>query len=67
MASTRVQADAVQITGLLDMRNHQIIGLETDLSLYPLDPAQGATKKYVDAQREAVQALIPGTLDNGSY
>lgn len=49
------------------MRNHQIIGLETDLSLYPLDPAQGATKKYVDAQREAVQALIPGTLDNGSY
>ena len=68
MASTsRVQADAVQITGLLDMRNHQIVGLETDLSLYPLNLDQGASKKYVDAQRDAVQASLEVNIDNGDY
>ena len=67
MASTRVQADAVQITGLLDMRNNQIVGLETDLALYPLQPDQGASKKYVDAQRDAVQDSLAVNINNGEY
>ena len=67
MASTRVQADPVQITGLLDMTNHQIVGLETDLAVYPLNPDQGASKAYVDAQRQAVQDSIALLIDNGSY
>ena len=67
MASIRVQADPVQITGTLDMRKHQVVGLETDLSLYPLSLDQGASKKYVDAQRDAVQALLETNVDNGSF
>ena len=67
MASIRVKADPVQVTGLLDMRNHQVIGLETDLSLYPLNLDQGASKKYVDAQRDAVQAALAANIDNGSF
>ena len=67
MASIRVQADPVQITGNLDMRKHQVVGLETDLSLYPLSLDQGASKKYVDAQRDAVQASLEVNVDNGSF
>ena len=67
MASIRVQADPVQITGTLDMRKHQVVGLETDLSLYPLNLDQGASKKYVDAQRDAVQAALETNIDNGSF
>ena len=67
MASTRVQADPVQITGLLDMRKHQIVGLETDLAQYPLNLDQGASKKYVDAQRDAIQASLETTIDNGVF
>jgi len=68
MASTnRVTADSVQITGLLDMRKHQIVGLETDLSLYPLDEDQGATKKYVDAVRLAAEKNLNSLVDNGSF
>ena len=67
MASIRVQADPVQITGTLDMRKHQVVGLETDLSLYPLNLDQGASKKYVDAQRDAVQAALEVNIDNGGF
>ena len=67
MASIRVQADPVQITGTLDMRKHQVVGLETDLSLYPLNLDQGASKKYVDAQRDAVQLALEANIDNGSF
>ena len=67
MASIRVQADPVQITGTLDMRKHQVVGLETDLSLYPLNNDQGASKKYVDAQRDAVIASLEVNIDNGSF
>ncbi len=67
MASIRVQADPVQITGTLDMRKHQVVGLETDLTLYPLNLDQGASKKYVDAQRDAVQASLEANIDNGSF
>ena len=67
MASIRVQADPVQITGTLDMRKHQVVGLETNLSLYPLNDDQGASKKYVDAQRDAVIASLEVNIDNGSF
>jgi len=67
MASIRVQADPVQITGSLDMRNHQVVGLETDLTMYPLTDDQGASKKYVDAQRDAVLASLLTDIDNGSF
>ena len=67
MASIRVQADPVQITGTLDMRKHQVVGLETDLTLYPLNLDQGASKKYVDAQRDAVQAALEANIDNGIF
>jgi hypothetical protein len=67
MASIRVQANPVQITGALDMRKHQVVGLETDLNLYPLNLDQGASKKYVDAQRDAVQASLEVNVDNGSF
>ena len=49
------------------MRKHQVVGLETDLTLYPLNLDQGASKKYVDAQRDAVQAALEANIDNGSF
>ena len=49
------------------MRKHQVVGLETDLSLYPLNNDQGASKKYVDAQRDAVIASLEVNIDNGSF
>ena len=70
MASTnanRVTAADVQITGILDMRSYKISGLETDLSLYPTELDQGATKKYVDAQRDLIIAALPDDVDNGAY
>jgi len=67
MASIRVQSDPVQITGDLDMRNHLVVGLETDLNVYPVSDDQGASKKYVDAQRDAVLAALLTDIDNGSF
>ncbi len=64
---TRVTAADVQITGVLDMRSYQITGLETDLALYPTEPDQGVTKKYVDAARDAIIAALPGDIDDGVY
>ena len=64
---TRVTAADVQISGILDMRSYQITGLETDLALYPTMPDQGASKKYVDAQRDKIIAALPGTIDDGIY
>ena len=49
------------------MRQHQIAGLETDLSLYPVRDGQGASKKYVDSQRAAVQASLETDIDNGAF
>lgn len=66
MASTRVQAADVQITGTLDMRLHEIVGLETDLELYPKLDDQGATKKYVDTLRDEIVAGLVD-IDNGDY
>ena len=64
---TRVTAADVQITGVLDMRSYNISGLITDLSVYPTEPDQGASKKYVDAQRDAIIAALPDDVDNGIF
>ena len=64
---TRVTAADVQISGVLDMRSYQITGLETDLALYPTEPGQGVTKKYVDAQRDKIIAALPGDIDDGVF
>ena len=66
MASTRVTAADVQITGTLDMRLHEITGLDTDLTNYPLYDDQGASKKYVDQLRDEVVADLVD-VDNGDY
>ena len=64
---TRVTSADVQITGILDMRSYKVQGLETNLDLYPTEPDQGATKKYVDAARDEILANLPGTVDDGIY
>lgn len=66
MANTRVVAADVQITGTLDMRLHEITGLETDLNQYPLLDDQGASKKYVDTLRDEIVAGLDDA-DNGEY
>ena len=67
MASTRAQAADVQITGVLDMRRHAVKNLETDLTLYPLEDHQGATKIYVDTLRDQIIAGLPALADNEEY
>jgi hypothetical protein len=66
MANTRVTAADVQITGKLDMRMHEITGLDTDLDHYPRFDDQGASKKYVDTLRDEVVANLTD-VDNGDY
>jgi len=67
MGPIKIEADEIQITGSLDMRNHEIEGLETSLSLYPISDDQGASKKYVDAQRDKVIQALSLDIDNGPY
>jgi len=67
MATTRVSAADVQITGTLDMRNNQVMGLETDLTLYPVRGDQGTTKIYVDTVRDEIVAGLPVLVDNGDF
>lgn len=67
MATTRVSAADVQITGTLDMRNNQVTGLETDLNLYPIRGDQGTTKVYVDTVRDEIVAGLPVLVDNGDF
>ena len=64
---TKVTAADVQITGVLGMRSYRITGLETDLVLYPTEPDQAVTKKYVDTARDAIIAALPGDIDDGVY
>ena len=66
MATTRVTAADVQITGTLDMRLHEITGLDTDLVNYPVLDDQGASKKYVDQVRDDIVAGLVD-VDNGDY
>jgi len=69
MASIRedVTAADVQITGTLDMRKNRVTGLETDLNQFPLKDDDGASKKYVDAQRDYIIANLPNLVDNGGF
>lgn len=67
MASTKITAADVQITGVLDMRQHAVKNLETDLALYPLEDHQGASKIYVDTLRDQIIAGLPNLADNGDY
>ncbi len=67
MATTRVSAADVQITGTLDMRDHEVTGLQTDLTLYPLRDDQGTTKIYVDSVRDEIVSGLPTLVDNGDF
>ena len=67
MASTRITAADVQITGTLDMRFNHIENLNTNLTEYPLEEHQGATKIYVDQLRDEIIAGLPDLADNGEF
>jgi hypothetical protein len=68
MASiNKVVANDIQISGTLDMRNHRITNLETDLNVYPVDDDQAATKKYVDTLRDNVVSGLADLVDNGTF
>ena len=67
MATTRVSAADVQITGILDMRNNEVVGLETDMTLYPVRDDQGTSKVYVDTVRDEIVAGLPVLVDNGDF
>jgi len=67
MATTRVSAADVQITGILDMRNNEVVGLETDMTLYPVRDDQGTTKVYVDTVRDEIVSGLPVLVDNGDF
>ena len=67
MATTRVEAADVQITGVLDMRQNAVKNLETDLTLYPTEDHQGASKIYVDTLRDQIIAGLPAPADNDEY
>jgi hypothetical protein len=67
MASTRITGAEVQITGILDMRQNRLTGLETNTAVYPSADDDGASKKYVDEQRIDILNNLPVNADNGSY
>lgn len=67
MATTRVSAADVQITGVLDMRNHEVRGLNTELTEYPIRDDQGTSKLYVDTVRDGIVANLPVLVDNGDF
>ena len=68
MASIKkVVANDIQISGTLDMREHRITNMVTDLTVYPLENDQAATKIYVDTIRDEIVAGLPDLIDNGSF
>ena len=68
MASIKkVVANDIQISGTLDMREHRITNMVTDLAVYPLEDDQAATKIYVDTIRDEIVAGLPDLIDNGSF
>ena len=66
-STTRATAADVQITGVLDMRQNWITDLETDLTVYPVEPDHGATKHYVDNALNGILSEIPMSADNGEF
>ena len=67
MATTRIVAADVQVTGVLDMRQNPVQNLNTNLDLYPLEDHQGASKIYVDTLRDDIVASLPDEVDNGEF
>lgn len=68
MASiNKVVANDIQISGTLDMREHRITNLITNLSEYPLEDDQATTKLYVDTVRDEIVNGLPDLVDNGSF
>ena len=67
MATTRVVAADVQVTGTLDMRGNPVQNLKTNLDLYPTQPHHGASKIYVDTLRDGIVASLPDEVDNGEF
>lgn len=67
MANTRVSGARVQITGTLDMRGNRVTGLDSNVSLYPNSPDEGASKAYVDAQKQQILTQLPTSADNGAF
>ena len=49
------------------MRSFEIAGLNTDLSQYPTEADEGATKLYVDTVRDGIVANLPTEVNNGTY
>lgn len=67
MATTRIVAADVQVTGTLDMRQNPVQNLNTNLELYPIEPHHGASKLYVDTLRDEIVADLPDEVDNGEF
>ena len=49
------------------MRLHKITGLITDTAVYPTADDQGATKIYVDEQRQKIIDQALTLVDDGVY
>ena len=62
-----VSGAAVQVTGILDMRGNRVTGLNSDVSVYPAENSDGATKAYVDFRKAQIEANLPALADNGEY
>lgn len=67
MANTRVSGAQVQVTGTLDMRGNRITGLDTDVNVYPNAADEGASKAYVDYQKQQILSQLPALADNGAF
>ena len=63
----RVQAYDYQVSGILDVRGHKIINLETDAAKYPTEPHHGVPKAYVDSQVEYLVTIKDQDADNGTF
>ncbi len=66
-STTRTTAADVQISGVLDMNGYGITSLETDLSQFPLEDSDGASKIYVDTTvNDTVNSLL-NLVDGGEF
>jgi|688.fasta_scaffold1288922_2 hypothetical protein len=52
-----------EITGTLNMNGNRITGL----TKFPNLPDEGASKQYVDLERNKILSNLPATMDNGSF
>jgi len=66
-STTKALAADFQITGILDMQQNEVTNLETDLSLYPTEASQGASKIYVDKVKADLVSGLSALADNGVY